>query len=120
MQLTRGLCAGQAAPSAHRGFLNRARAVPIESLYDMACRQGRRLVLTGAPSGLRAAALPGVGAAARHVGMSSSKENAYILSREYGYLYRFYRFNFRTKGYAHRFNSPIRAQGIRWAARWRR
>lgn len=56
MQLTRGLCAGQAAPSAHRGFLNRARAVPIESLYDMACRQGRRLVLTGAPSGLSAAA----------------------------------------------------------------
>ena len=55
----RGLCAGQAAPSAHRGFLNRARAVPIESLYDMACRQGRRLVLTGAPSGLRAGCTSG-------------------------------------------------------------
>jgi hypothetical protein len=38
----------QAAPSAHRGFLNRARAVPIESLYHLACRRGRRLVLTGA------------------------------------------------------------------------
>jgi len=38
----------QAAPSAHRGFLNRARSVPIESLYHLACRRGRRLVLTGA------------------------------------------------------------------------
>ena len=51
MRPVRGLFAGQAAPSAHRGFLNRARAVPVESLYDMACRQGRRLVLTGAALG---------------------------------------------------------------------
>ncbi|KAK9832529.1 hypothetical protein WJX81_006107 [Elliptochloris bilobata] len=46
-----------AAPSAHRGFLNRARSVPIESLYDMACRQGRRLVLTGHSLGGAVAAL---------------------------------------------------------------
>jgi hypothetical protein len=37
----------QAAPAAHRGFLTRARGVPIEALYEHACRQGRRLVLSG-------------------------------------------------------------------------
>ncbi len=37
----------QAVPAAHRGFLMRARAVPIESIYEQACRQKRRLVLSG-------------------------------------------------------------------------
>ena len=40
----------QAVPAAHRGFLTRARGVPIESLYEQACRQKRRLVLSGACS----------------------------------------------------------------------
>ena len=40
----------QAVPAAHRGFLARARSVPIEALYEHACRQGRRLVLSGAAS----------------------------------------------------------------------
>ncbi len=36
-------------PAAHRGFLTRAQSVPIESLYEHACRQKKRLVLSGAP-----------------------------------------------------------------------
>ncbi|CAL8465334.1 g4869 [Coccomyxa elongata] len=34
-------------PAAHRGFLTRAQSVPIESLYEHACRQKKRLVLSG-------------------------------------------------------------------------
>ena len=37
----------QAVPAAHRGFLLRARQVPIEAMYEHACRQKRRLVLSG-------------------------------------------------------------------------
>jgi hypothetical protein len=37
----------QAVPAAHRGFLMRARTVPIESIYEHACRQKKRLVLSG-------------------------------------------------------------------------
>ena len=41
-------CGGvQDVPSAHTGFLNRARGVPIESLYRHATRLNKRLVLTG-------------------------------------------------------------------------
>lgn len=34
-------------PSAHRGFLARARAVPVEALAELAAASGRRLVLCG-------------------------------------------------------------------------
>lgn len=37
----------QAKPSAHRGFLRRARSVDIEQLYHQAQSQGRRMVLCG-------------------------------------------------------------------------
>ena len=37
----------QAVPAAHRGFLLRARDIPIEAMYEQACRQKRRLVLSG-------------------------------------------------------------------------
>lgn len=37
----------QATPFVHRGFLSRAKTVPIEGLYGAACRKGKRLVLTG-------------------------------------------------------------------------
>ena len=37
----------QAVPAAHRGFLLRARQIPIEAMYEHACRQKRRLVLSG-------------------------------------------------------------------------
>ena len=37
----------QAVPAAHRGFLLRARQVPIEAMYEHACRQKKRLVLSG-------------------------------------------------------------------------
>lgn len=36
------------APAAHRGFLRRARAVPIEDLYLHAHRKGKKLLLCGA------------------------------------------------------------------------
>jgi len=38
---------GAQSPAAHRGFLNRARAIPIDALYEEACRRGKRLVLCG-------------------------------------------------------------------------
>eukprot|EP00887_Chlorella_sp_A99_P005865 scaffold1.g5865.t1 len=38
---------GGRAPAAHRGFVQRARIIPIESLYAEACRRGKRLVLCG-------------------------------------------------------------------------
>jgi hypothetical protein len=38
---------GGPAPAAHRGFLSRARAVPVEALYAAARARGKRLVLTG-------------------------------------------------------------------------
>ena len=38
---------GGAAPAAHRGFSSRARAIPIEALYQQAQAQGKRLVLCG-------------------------------------------------------------------------
>eukprot|EP00884_Botryococcus_braunii_P014665 jgi/Botrbrau1/2319/Bobra.39_1s0008.1 len=34
-------------PAAHRGFLSRARAIPIEALYRHACQHGKELILTG-------------------------------------------------------------------------
>lgn len=37
----------QGVPAAHRGFLTRARSVSIETLYEHACRQKKRLVLSG-------------------------------------------------------------------------
>jgi hypothetical protein len=37
----------QQQPSAHRGFLARAKAVPVEELQDLAAASGRRLVLCG-------------------------------------------------------------------------
>ncbi len=43
----------QAIPAAHRGFLMRARAVSIETLYEHACRQKKRLVLSGMCSTLQ-------------------------------------------------------------------
>ena len=39
--------ASQVTALAHRGFLARARGVPVEALYAHATRQGRRLVLCG-------------------------------------------------------------------------
>ena len=35
------------APFVHRGFLSRAKTVPIEGLFAHACRKKKRLVLTG-------------------------------------------------------------------------
>lgn len=40
-------CVVQDVPAAHTGFLNRARGVPILSLYQQATRLDKRLVLTG-------------------------------------------------------------------------
>ena len=40
-------CFLQDVPAAHTGFLNRARGVPIQSLYQQAVRGNKRLVLTG-------------------------------------------------------------------------
>jgi len=37
----------QVTALAHRGFLARARGIPVEALYAHAARQGRRLVLCG-------------------------------------------------------------------------
>ena len=31
----------------HRGFWRRAAAIPIESIFEVACRKGKRLVLCG-------------------------------------------------------------------------
>ena len=42
------LFCSQAIPAAHRGFLSRAKAIPIEGLFAHACQHGKRLVLTGA------------------------------------------------------------------------
>jgi hypothetical protein len=42
-------CDVQALPAAHRGFLMRARSIPVEQLYFHARSQGKRLVLCGAP-----------------------------------------------------------------------
>lgn len=38
----------QEVPAAHTGFLNRARGVPIQELYQLAKKLNKRLVLTGA------------------------------------------------------------------------
>lgn len=35
------------APAAHRGFWQRTKAVPIESLFELACSRQKRLVITG-------------------------------------------------------------------------
>ena len=37
------------AAAAHRGYLGRARGIPIEQIYEFAASQGRRLVLCGVP-----------------------------------------------------------------------
>lgn len=42
-----GAANGGKMPAAHRGFLSRARAIPIDSLYAEAARRGKRLVLCG-------------------------------------------------------------------------
>ncbi len=38
------------APAAHRGFWQRTNAVPIESIYELACSRSKRLVITGCDS----------------------------------------------------------------------
>ena len=40
-------CVVQAAAAVHRGFSSRARTVPIEGLFALACQKRKRLVLTG-------------------------------------------------------------------------
>lgn len=47
MRITMPRMCLQAVPAAHRGFLLRARQIPIEAMYEHACRQKRRLVLSG-------------------------------------------------------------------------
>lgn len=38
---------GQPLPAAHKGFLGRAKAIPVEALYQQARQRGKRLVLCG-------------------------------------------------------------------------
>lgn len=48
LQEVQGAAVHKGAPAAHRGFLRRARGVPIEDLYLHAHRKGKKLLLCGA------------------------------------------------------------------------
>lgn len=66
---------GPAPPLVHRGFLNRARSVPVEAIYAEAEARGKRLVLCGHSLGGAVAALCTVSLLARlpravHAGVS--------------------------------------------------